>query len=98
MTDPTSVTRRSFVGRAGLAAAAGPYIVSARALGREGRAAASDRLTLGFIGMGKQSQGHLRKFLDQADAQVVAVCDVDTTRREDARAKVEKKYGDGRRS
>ena len=40
---------------------------------------------MGFIGMGTQSRGLLGGFLGQ-DTQVVAVCDVDTTRREDAEA------------
>jgi predicted dehydrogenase len=93
-----SVSRRTFLGQAGLAAVAGPLIISARALGREDRPAAGDRLTLGFIGVGKQNRGHLRKFLDRPEVQVVAVCDVDTTRREDAKGRVERKYGDGQRS
>jgi predicted dehydrogenase len=98
MRESGSVSRREFVGGAALAAFAGPLIVSSRALGREDKAAASERLTLGFIGMGKQNQGHLKSFLNRPEVQVVAVCDVDTTRREDAKGRVEKKYGEGQRS
>jgi predicted dehydrogenase len=51
----------------------------------------NSRLGMGFIGMGKQSRGLLASFL-QENVQVLAVCDVDTTRREDARARVDKYY------
>ena len=50
----------------------------------------NDRITVGFIGMGKQSRGLLNGFL--YGSQVVAVCDVDTTRREDARKRVDDFY------
>ncbi len=37
---------------------------------------------MGFIGIGKQGGGLLHNFLNHPDTQVLAVCDVDTTRRE----------------
>jgi len=86
------ITRRGFL-RATLAVAAAPMVVPASALGKEGKAAPSRRITLGFIGIGKQNRGHLKRFLDFPDTQVLAVCDVDTTRRENARKIVEDKYG-----
>lgn len=46
---------------------------------------------MGFVGMGMQNRGLLGGFLGQ-DTQVVAVCDVDTTRREDAKKRVEEFY------
>jgi predicted dehydrogenase len=46
---------------------------------------------MGFIGMGKQSRGLLGGFLGQ-DTRVLAVCDVDTTRREDAKQRVDEYY------
>jgi predicted dehydrogenase len=51
----------------------------------------NSRLTVGFIGMGTQSRGLLGAFLGQ-HAQVVAVCDVDTTRREAAKQRVDEFY------
>lgn len=51
----------------------------------------NSRLTMGFIGMGIQSRGLLGGFLGQ-ETQVLAVCDVDTTRREDAKKKVDERY------
>ena len=90
MKDRANVSRRTFVTAAGTTALSlgMPAIVPARGSG-EGKAAASERLTLGFIGMGKQNGGHLRFFLRKAETQVLAVCDCDTTRREHARKQVD---------
>jgi predicted dehydrogenase len=46
---------------------------------------------VGFIGMGKQSGGLLGNFLSR-ETRVLAVCDVDTTRRNEAKQKVDKNY------
>jgi predicted dehydrogenase len=54
----------------------------------------NSRLTTGFIGMGTQSRALLGGFLGQA-TQVVAVCDVDTTRRENAKKRVDDYYANG---
>jgi len=91
MSKNNSVTRRDFVRGAALAVAA-PTIISSRALGNADAPAASERLTLGFIGIGKQSSGHLSKHSGMAASQVVAVCDVHTGRRERAKNTTEKKY------
>lgn len=82
------ITRRDFIRSATVAAAAAPILVPSRAT------AANDRVTLGFIGVGTQNRFHLGYFLRQNDVQVLAVCDVDTTRREDAKKMVEKRYGE----
>lgn len=42
----------------------------------------NDRITLGFIGNGIQGRGLMNAFMNRSDTQVLAVCDVDTTRRE----------------
>ena len=52
----------------------------------------NDRITLGFIGMGIQNSSLLKGFIYNKETQVVAVCDVDTTRREHARKTVEDYY------
>jgi predicted dehydrogenase len=39
------------------------------------------------------NRGHLDHFLGQGDVQVLAVCEVDTTRREHAKKKTEERYG-----
>jgi predicted dehydrogenase len=84
------ITRRQFV--QGATAAALPLIVPASALGAQGRAAAGNRIGLGFIGVGTQGRGLLNGFLGQKDVQILAVCDVDTNRRENARKTVESRY------
>ena len=88
-------TRRKFLGSTAAAALAAPIAISRAALGGETKAAAGDRITLGFIGMGTMNRGHLQHFLGQGDAQVLAVCDVDATRREHAKKTVEERYGGG---
>jgi predicted dehydrogenase len=90
-------SRRTFVKSAALAAAA-PMIVPASVLadavrgGPTTTTAPSKRITLGFIGMGKQCGGHLGYMIGRTDVQVLAVCDVDATRREAAREKVAREY------
>lgn len=84
------------------AAASGALLAPPLALpatpGRERAVAPSDRITLGFVGIGRMGQGHLRCFLEYPEAQVVAVCDVDRWRRENAKIAVEKAYGAARTS
>jgi len=58
-----------------------------------GRVVPSDRLNVAMIGCGKMGNDyHIPQLLQQPDVQLVAVCDVDTTRREWAAARVNKKY------
>ena len=93
----TGTSRRSFLRRGAAwagAAAAGPWIVPARALGGDGTAAPSNRIAIGMIGVGSHGTGvNLKGFLGQADAQVVAVCDVDATRVQAAQRMVHERYG-----
>jgi predicted dehydrogenase len=73
-------TRRQFLVRAA-AASAGPLLLPAAVWAAQGDATPNNRLALGFIGVGKQGRHLLHSFLPHADVQVVAVNDVDTTRR-----------------
>lgn len=78
------ITRRSFITRS-LAAAgvvALPELIPARALGAETGVAPSDRVTVGLIGKGAMGGGHLHRLAYDPAFQLVAVCDVDQTRRE----------------
>jgi len=90
----SSVTRRDFVRRAAAIGLAAPLLTSTRAL----RAAtattlpASERITLGFIGIGKQATGHLDFLSGLGNTQVLAVCDVATVRRDRAKQIVDDKY------
>ena len=77
MKDRTT-TRRSFLKGMG-AFAALPLIVPASTLGRNGMTPPSDRITMGFIGMGSMGMSNLHGFIDKPDVQVLAVCDVNTS-------------------
>jgi len=95
------ISRRTFV-----TSAAVPLVLSGTARAGqqkdekkdEKKDPANSRLGVGFIGMGIQSRGHVSFCLNQKDVQVLAVCDVDTTRREDAKKRVETKYADATKS
>lgn len=84
----TTLNRRSFLQAA--AASAAPLAFTRRL----SAAAANDRITLGFIGIGIQSRGHLGNFLGRKEVEVVAVCDVVKERLDDAVQRVEKRYAD----
>lgn len=90
-------TRRTFLKGVGAAAVA-PWIVPATALGAAQSPPPSERITLGLIGVGMVGQGHLRGFLHAPDVQVVAVCDVDRWRRDNAQATTEQAYAERRAS
>jgi predicted dehydrogenase len=75
------------------AAFALPLIVPSRVLGLGGEVAPSNRITIGFIGTGRQATyANLPGFLREPDAQAVAVCDVDSWRMENAHKLVESHY------
>lgn len=86
------LTRRAFLKRAA-AAAAVPYIVEATALGGGGRATPSERIVMGGIGLGGRGRYDLSAALQEADVQFVAVCDVRRQKREQAKAAVDRHYG-----
>lgn len=74
-------------------AAAAPAIVAASAFGSPFRAAPGDRITVAMIGCGKMAfDYHIPELLKQPDVQIVAVCEVDKTRREHAVKRVHEKY------
>ncbi len=78
--------------RAWLAAGAAPLIVPASALGL-GKPSPSNRITVGMIGVGRQTvQVNLKQLLAMPDVNVVAVCEVDSWRLDRAKAQVEQAY------
>ena len=93
----SSMNRRSFLGHAagaGVAAALAPMIVPSRVLGRDGWLAPSERICMGFIGLGGQGSGHLfgggwtyvdGGYLGRTSVQVLGVCDVWRDKREGAK-------------
>lgn len=84
-----SVSRRSFLKQAAASAIATPFFLPSHIWAAETKP--NSRLTMGFVGMGMQNRGLLGGFLGQ-DTEVLAVCDVDTTRRNDAQRQVEEFY------
>lgn len=85
-----SPTRRSFLKR-GLAASAAPFILPSRLWAADG--GANSKIRMAFIGTGKQNGGLMNTFMgNEATVQVMAVCDVDTTRRNHAKKTVDDFY------
>ena len=82
-------SRRSFLKRASVLSAA-PFLLPSRIWSAETQP--NDRLVMGFIGVGKQGRYLLRSFLSRKVCRVVAVCDVDTTRRDSAQQMVNDYY------
>lgn len=82
MRSPTSLARRSFL-KTVLCSGAAPFLLPSRIWGAG--QGPNEAVRLGFIGCGIQSRGLLGGFLKLPDTRVVAVCDVDTTRRENHR-------------
>src|SRR6266853_6057102 len=106
MRPTTKFSRRQFLKRSTTAVAsaiAAPYIIPASALGRNGLVAPSERITMGFIGVGTQGGGHLLGgawtyvaggYAGRKEVQVLAVCDVWRDRRERACQRVNDHYAE----
>ena len=84
----STVSRRQFL-KGSTAVAAGLFVPS-RIFGSN---APGSRITIGMIGMGRQAyHSNLKSFLNASDTQVVAVCDVDAWRLDNAQKAVETHY------
>lgn len=92
MSKPTRLNRRHFFRTTATAAAAvsAPFILPSRIWAAEVKP--NDRINIGCIGMGTQMGGLMGGLMGRKDTQIVAVCDVDTTRRENAKKKAEDHY------
>jgi len=90
MNTTKNLTRRTFLKSAATFASAAPFLLPSRIWAAE--TPPSARLNLGFIGLGTQGKGLMGGFLGKKETQTVAVCDVDTTRREHAKKMVEDHY------
>jgi predicted dehydrogenase len=85
------LTRRDFI-KAAATAAIAPAIVPSSVFGRP---SPGDTLLLGCIGVGRQGQADMQEAIYrglEAGARVVAVCDIDSHRAEDAQWLAEKIY------
>jgi predicted dehydrogenase len=87
------LSRRRFLTLAGTAALAGPTFIPARALGRAGAVAPSEKIVLAGIGLGPRGQYDLSVMLPEPDVQFVAICDVQRSRREAVKRQVDAYYG-----
>ena len=85
------ITRRGFIG-ATASVLAMPYIIPSSARGADGAVAPSNRLTMGLIGRGCMGRGHLSRLVGDSDVQVLAVCDVDKSRRDEGKEVVDANY------
>ena len=85
----STTSRRRFLGTA-LGASLAPFILPS---GLRAQNSPNGKLAVAIIGTGKQAGGLTGKFLAHPDVVVVAVCDVDTNRREAAKKRVEDHYG-----
>ena len=83
------------------AAVAAPYVITSAALGAGGRPPPSERVAMGFIGLGNQGGGHLvggawtyltGGYLARDDVQVRAVCDVVRAKRDGFKQRVNAYY------
>ncbi len=81
-----NITRRELLQTA-------PLVVPAAALGRGGRVAPSDRVVLAGLGIGGRGAGVLDCFLNEAEVQFVAVCDLRAERRAAIRKMATEKAG-----
>ena len=89
-----SISRRRFLRQAvgaAVGAASLPAIVPSSVFGM---LAPSERITLGFIGVGKQGTYLLRAFLNEPGTQVLAVCDVDALKLKRARELTDQYYSE----
>ena len=94
MNQNTPCTRRQVLGGAA-GALAFPTIVPSTIFGTARKSPPSERITVGFIGCGKMANDyHLPELLGFRDVQVLAVCEVDRTRREHAKKRVEQAYSE----
>ena len=81
------ITRRNLL-KGAAAAFAAPYVITSSALGNADQPPASDRVTLGHIGVGGRGTDLLNGFLRCKGVQSVAAADAYKSRREAAAAKM----------
>lgn len=95
MVSKNNINRRQFLKRAAVSTGGVvgfPYFVRPSVLGKAGKVAPSNRIAMGFIGVGGRGTRLTSNFMHLKDAQVVAVCDVKRPRRENAMQAVNKHY------
>ena len=93
MSDKSRLNRRQFLkGAMAAGAVVGFPTIIPSTLGKDGAVAPSNRIVMGFIGVGSQGTSNMRGFLEHAQAHVIAVCDVDADNAKQAKEIVDGKY------
>jgi predicted dehydrogenase len=90
------VSRRGFLrdtAAVAVGAAVAPYVITSAALGKDGVPAASERVTLGHIGVGSRGNQVLGGFLGLKDCQSLAVADAFTDRRDKTAERINQRAG-----
>lgn len=87
-----TVSRRTFLAGVGASIAA-PYVIPGSALGAGDTVAPSNRINMGVIGTGSQAGGLTETAMGHDNVRVIALCDVDKARLQEAKQKVDKNYG-----
>lgn len=90
MSMPKKFTRREFLQTSTLVGLAAPFLLPSSVWSADTKP--NDRITMGFVGVGTQGRYLLGGFLGDKQTQVLAVSDVDTTRREASRKTVDEHY------
>ena len=90
MNRSSQFSRRHFLKATGAASLVAPFLLPAHVWSAE--TPPSQRLVMGFIGVGTQGRGLLGGFLGNRDVQVVVISDVDTNRRQFSQKNVNDHY------
>jgi glucose-fructose oxidoreductase len=77
---------------------AAPYVLTSTALGKNGTPPASERITIGHIGVGNRGGGLIRYFLDLEECRCVAVCDCFESRRTAQAKRIDDHYAKAKKS
>ena len=90
-----SFNRRQFLKTtaAAIGAAVAPNFIPAKALGKDGWVAPSERIVMGGIGLRGRGVHDLNWALREADVQFIAICDANREARERVKKLVDAKYG-----
>jgi Oxidoreductase family, C-terminal alpha/beta domain/Oxidoreductase family, NAD-binding Rossmann fold len=90
-----TINRRAALKTAAAAGAAAymPTIIPAKALGKDGSVAPSERIVMGAVGIGSRGEFDLRWMLREKDVQFVSICDARKVRREAVKGIIDKHYG-----
>ena len=70
-----------------------PHVVASSVLGKAGSAAANERITVGTIGVGGRGKKIMEALTGRSYCRMLAVCDVDSRRLNQARDIVNSRYG-----